>query len=117
MIDGFLELLRDYRQDSQIQSLRRRLDDLSKSRTRAAADPERNMAAAVVRLLLKKGLITADELGDEMEAIDAEQFAKIGKLSLTVGEASSPDTVNAAEIAKLDQAAADRAAEIKLDPR
>jgi hypothetical protein len=112
-MSDIFDFLRDWRQDSQIGKLQRRIDTLSAARLRA--DPERNLAAAVVRLLLKKGLITADELADEMEAINEEQFAKIG--NLTVGEvgAPPPETIDAAQIAKLDNAVADPASQIKLD--
>jgi len=113
MLDDFFELFRDYRQDSQIRRLQRRLETLSAVRSHAR--PERNMAAAVVRLLLKKGLITADELADEMEAINEEQFAKARELTPGDRIAFPGGTVDAAKIAELDTS--DDASEIRPDEK
>jgi hypothetical protein len=114
-MSDIFELLYEWRQDSQISELRRRLDTRPAADTRVATDPERNLAAAVIRLLLKKGLITSDELAAEVEAINEEQFAKIGNLTVSEVGAPPPENIDVAEIARLDTSAADPAAEIKLD--
>jgi hypothetical protein len=116
-MSDIFDFLIHWRQDSQISELRRRLDSQAAARTRAATDPERNLAAAVVRLLVKKGIITPAEIADEMEAIEAEQFAQIGNFILGDGASSSAAAIDAAKIAQLDTSAADSAADIKLDSK
>ena len=109
MFDDLFDIVYEHRQDSQIRDLRRRLDSLSTARPRSAPDSERNLAAAVVGLLIKKGLITPDELAGAMEAIDAAQIAKIGGLSvsdLASPSADTTETIDAAQIAGLDTSAA-----------
>jgi hypothetical protein len=104
MLDDFLELFRDYRQDSQIRQLQRRLESISAFRNRAA--PERNMAAAAIRLLIKKGLITPDELADEMEAIDQEQFGRIRPNFDVESADATGGVVDSEKIAEIDSSVA-----------
>jgi hypothetical protein len=117
MLEDIFDALILTRQDLQFRDLRRRLDLLQATRPRSAPDPERNLAAAVIGLLITKGVITPDELAGAMEAIDAAQIAKIGNLAVPdVGPpADSAETIDAAKIAELDTSAADPATQIKLD--
>jgi hypothetical protein len=108
MLDDFFEIFREHRQDSQLRRLHQRLEMLSEVRRRAA--PERHFAAAVVRLLLKKGLITADELADELEAVNEEQFAKVRDGFRLPGE-----PLDAERIAKLENSGQGSASETKPD--
>jgi hypothetical protein len=119
MFDLILDALGgwEYRQYRRIEGLSQRLDSLSSGTGRshaAAFEAERNLAA-IIRVLLKKGLVTQEELVAEFAVIDAALIAKIGTFPVETPAAGQGKEFDAEQIAKLDTAAVDTAAEIKLD--
>jgi hypothetical protein len=93
---------RDYRQDKRIEKLGLRLDALSDGKR--AID---RTFTATLRILIKKGLITQDEMVAELEAMLAEQNARFATVEANSEGSVSVEALDTEQIAEMDSTATD----------